>query len=66
MKREPTREKHQLSLERKYDLLGHPKADDLYRLAWDYGHSSGWSEIENYYVELLDLLTKLPIARRKS
>lgn len=56
---------HKLSLERKYNLLGHPKADDLYRLAWDYGHSGGFAEIENYYTELSDLLTRFPIKRGK-
>ena len=59
------RKKHKLALERKYEFLGHPKADDLYRLAYDYGHSGGNSEIENYYVELSDLLTKFPITGKR-
>ncbi len=58
------RKNHKLSLERKYNLLGHPKADDLYQLAYDYaydfGYSSGNSEIEIYYIELSNLLTRFP------
>lgn len=37
-------------------LLNHPKWPILYRIAWEYGHSSGYSEIENYALTLAELL----------
>ena len=56
--REQVRERnaHKLGLEIEHNLVGHPKADKLYELAWDYGHSSGYSEITSYYADLADLL----------
>lgn len=35
---------------------GHPKADKAFALAWDHGHSSGFSEVYNYLQELAELL----------
>lgn len=32
------------------------KFDIAWRIAWDYGHGSGISEVENYFRELSDLL----------
>lgn len=26
-----------------------------YRLAWEYGHSSGYREVENYYMDLVEI-----------
>lgn len=43
-------------LEREYGFVGHPKADAIYALAWDYGHSAGYSEVAMYYDELAQLL----------
>ena len=28
----------------------------LWSLAWEYGHSSGYSEVESYYMDLVDLV----------
>ena len=50
---------HQASLEQKHGLTGHPKADKLYQLAWDFGHSSGYHEIEYYYDDFAELLKPL-------
>jgi hypothetical protein len=50
------RNAHQAKLEAKYGLTGHPKADKLYALAWDMGHSAGYSEVEIYYDDMADLL----------
>jgi hypothetical protein len=36
--------------------LDHPKARKLYSIAYDYGHSSGYSEVLNYMIELSDLI----------
>lgn len=37
-------------------LEGHPKFDALYRIAWQEGHSSGFSEVANYADTLAELL----------
>lgn len=46
-------------LEREYDVSrdSNPdKADKLYSIAWDYGHSSGHGEVESYYDTLSELV----------
>jgi len=48
--------KHKSELEDKYGLSKHPKADLLYELAWRWGHSSGFSEVEIYYEDFAELL----------
>ena len=50
------RDRHQATLEARHGLTGHPKADKLYSLAWDMGHSAGYGEVENYYSDMADLL----------
>ena len=50
------RDEHREKLDHKYGVYGHPKAKRLYELAWDYGHGSGFSEVEFYYSELVDLI----------
>jgi hypothetical protein len=37
-------------------LTGHPKADKVYSLATEYGHSAGFSEVMNYLPDLADLV----------
>lgn len=37
-------------------ITGHPKAEKLFAIAWEYGHSSGYSEVYNYADELAELL----------
>lgn len=44
------------ALEDYYGIDGHPKADKLWALAWEYGHSGGYNEVECYYDELVVLL----------
>lgn len=53
---EQERRAHQLKLETEHDLGKHPKKDLLYQLAWDYGHSCGFHEVELYYSTLAELL----------
>ena len=43
-------------LEERYHLQGHPKADLLYRLAYEEGHAYGRYEITMYYVMMAELL----------
>lgn len=37
-------------------IEGHPKADKLWSLAYEQGHSSGLQEIYNQFFELLELI----------
>jgi hypothetical protein len=37
-------------------LTNNPKANSAYKLAWDYGHSSGYSEVFNYLIDLAELV----------
>jgi len=37
-------------------LTSHPKADKLFDMAWEDGHSSGLEEVEAYFVEFMVLL----------
>lgn len=50
------RQAHKQKLEEKYGVVGHPKADRLYELAWEHGHSSGYSEVEIYYDDFVELV----------
>lgn len=50
------RAKHKASLETKWGLVGHPKADKLYSLAWEMGHSAGYHEVGLYYDDMAELL----------
>jgi hypothetical protein len=51
-----------LKTEFKDDLLwehgavGNPKADKCFDLAWEYGHSAGFSEIQGFFGELVELI----------
>ncbi len=47
---------HQKKMEKIHGLTGHPKAQVLYSLAWQMGHSSGYSEVECYYNDMAVLL----------
>ena len=53
---EERRVAHKAALELDHGLVGHPKADLLYEIAWSLGHSSGYNEVKNYYDELAPLL----------
>jgi hypothetical protein len=32
------------------------KATQLFQLAWDYGHASGYQDVANYYEDMVDLV----------
>lgn len=36
-------------------LLDHPKADKIFYFAWDHGHSSGYSEVYYWLLEVSEL-----------
>jgi hypothetical protein len=44
-------------LEAEYNMKGHPKADVLFMMAWDRGHSSGYGEVASYYDDFHELIT---------
>lgn len=33
-----------------------PKAERCFLLAWEYGHSAGYSEVEGYFTDLVELI----------
>ena len=43
-------------LEAEYQFVNHPKANKLFELAWNYGHSYSYSEVAMYYDELSELI----------
>lgn len=47
---------HKSVLEISEGLVGHKKADLLYEIAWDMGHSAGYHEVEIYYHQMAALL----------
>ena len=48
--------KVQLEKEHGVTNVDRKKLDRLFALAWEYGHSSGFREVENYYIDLVDLV----------
>lgn len=43
-------------LEEQFGTAGNPKADALYRIAWELGHASGYSDVLSYYSDLAELI----------
>jgi hypothetical protein len=43
-------------LAKEYGVEGHPKLGLLYQIAWDYGHSSGYEEVEIHFAQLVPLI----------
>ena len=43
-------------LETEHGLTNHPKRDKLWSLAWEHGHSYGYSEVAGYYEDFSELL----------
>jgi hypothetical protein len=42
----------------KYGMTGHPKADKIFDKAWDLGSSAGLWDVEDYFMSLVELVTK--------
>ena len=55
-KAQKEQENHMKQMAEKYDVVGNPKFDLCYSRAWDYGHSAGFSEVEIYFSELVELI----------
>jgi hypothetical protein len=43
-------------LEQEHGVVGHAKADRLWALAWEHGHSSGYGEVITYYEDFVTLV----------
>ena len=46
----------QMDLYKAYGIENNPKRSKCFRLAWEYGHSSGYYEVLNHFDELVDLI----------
>lgn len=44
------------ALEQEFGVVGHPKAEKLWSLAWDFGHAAGDHEVRAYYQDMVELL----------
>ena len=44
------------SLELEHGMAGHPKSNELWKLAWEYGHAYGAHEVRSYYDDMVELL----------
>lgn len=49
--------KFKSDLKEEFGVTDHPKADAVYKLAYDYGHGSGLGQIYDYFSDLVDLIT---------
>lgn len=47
---------HKAKLAEEHGLVGHPKLDTLYDLAWSHGHASGFDEVRSYFEDFAQLL----------
>ena len=45
------------------NLTGHPQAEILFNLAWDYGHANGFEEVLSYAVDMAPLLTPMELIK---
>lgn len=43
-------------LEAENGMTGHPKADKVWSKAWEDGHSAGYGEVANIYLDLAELV----------
>lgn len=53
---EENKKNHKEYLASKYEILNNSKLDRLYEIAWDFGHSGGYGEIELYFSDMVDLI----------
>ena len=47
---------HKEKLAKQFGLVGHPKLDKLYDVAWNFGHANGFQEVEYYFADLEELI----------
>jgi hypothetical protein len=46
----------ELTLYKQYGVENNPKREKAFSVAWIMGHSSGFSEVESVFIELLELI----------
>jgi hypothetical protein len=44
------------ALAEEYDVVGNPKFDRCYSIAYSHGHSSGFSEVEIFFSDIVELI----------
>lgn len=44
------------SLAEEYGVVGNPKFEQCYSIAYSYGHSCGFSDVENYFSTIVELI----------
>lgn len=44
------------TLTSEFGVEDHLKFDKCFELAWEYGHGYGYSEIRNYFIDLVELI----------
>lgn len=47
-----------MALAKEYGVTKHPKLERCFSLAWEHGHSSGYSEVANYFDSFVSLITR--------
>jgi hypothetical protein len=40
----------------KYEMAGHPKVNQCFDMAWDFGQSSSYEDVEDYFMNLINLI----------
>lgn len=53
---ERLRQEFRADLAREEGVTGNPKEPLLFRLAWERGHSAGWTEVAINYEEMVELV----------
>ena len=53
---EKKRSEFKEELAKEYGIKNHPKLDRLFEIAWNFGHSSGFNEVDLYFSEMVDLI----------
>lgn len=42
----------------KYEMTGHPKANQCFDMAWDFGQTSSYGDVEDYFMNLIGLIDR--------
>jgi hypothetical protein len=48
-----------MDLEDDCGTSNHPLKDTMYSMAWEFGHSSGYSEVHSYYTDLMGFVVSM-------
>jgi hypothetical protein len=50
------REVHKNQLAEEHGVIGNPKLDKCYSLAWDHGHAYGLDEVASHFADFVELI----------